>query len=239
MSSCIKIGVALLIGISLTVTANSCKKIADLAKPDLAIPDIVNPVNFNNGFTNGIITLDNQRHEILKGPYRNGTSVTCNTFFNATINFVGNVFLKNEFYSVTRNEFSSELNRNANVTYVWNTLNFPYKICFDSLRIGEKITVYKVITNSSLNQGTYSGNSGSRTATKLIRVKDGKIEEQKSSQPTLVVPPQQFRVIKTTFLYEGPGDFIHIITIDENNKIDEDNEGNNSQSDTTKGLVVR
>lgn len=224
--------------LSLIVVLSRCKQVKDLIKPDLSIPKIVNPVNFNNGFTSGIITLDNQLREVVKGPYFNGTTYSCNTFFNVPISFTGNIFLQNEFYSITRKEFVSQLNRDANVTYVWNTFNFPYQICFDSLKVGEEITVYKVITNTGLNEGNYSGN-GSKTLTKLIRVKDGKIEEQKSSQPTLIVPAQQFRVIKSTFNYKGPGDFIHTVIIDENNKIDEENEGNNSQSDTTKGLIVR
>ncbi len=208
-------------------------------KPDLSVPDTVNPAIFHNGISYGILTLDNKFFEVLKGPYFDGISSTCRIYYNVQLVFTGNLYLKNEFYSVTRYEFEPTLGRNAQVTYVWNTLNFPYQICLDSLRVGEKVTVYKVITNSSVSEGSYDGNSGSRSATKLIRVKDGKIVEQLNETPTVVVPPKEYRIIKSTFNYEGAGDFIHIIEVDANNKIDEENEGNNTQADTTKGLIVR
>lgn len=216
-----------------------CGTTPDNDKPDLSIPDAVNPLYFNNGFTSGVLTLDTRYFEVLKGAYLVNGVYTCNTYINVQLMFTGNIFLKNEFYSVTRAQFEPLLGRVAQVTYVWNTQNFPYQICLGELNKGEVITMYKVITNSTNSNGSYGGNSGSLTATKLIRVKDGKIEEQTKSEPTVVVPPQQFRVIKNTFAYEGPGDFIHKVTIDENNKIDEENEGNNNKSDSSKGLVVK
>jgi hypothetical protein len=137
----------------------------------------------------------------------------------------------NEFYSVQR--FDSELG--SFINFYWNNETPPP---FDSLaqnpaylplQEGENYSVYRVIMNKGWGNGNTTDYAGaSKTMFRqIVQVSDGQIIDDEVEVETDVIPPGQYKVIKSDYTFYGEGSYQLIVIVDSDDDIKERDEDNN------------
>jgi hypothetical protein len=203
-----------------------CKKCEE--KPDLQVPEFINPIQLN-----GYIQLYISTRTTISTDVSNGVMFYNTTNPGTVFQINGNITVRNRFFKTTM--YSPTINQE--VDYLWNADIAPYFVQENlQLDSGSIITVYRVLANF----GEGDAQPSTTTSSIVLSVNNGVpsvISQDSHQSPSL--KSKQYTIITEQIVYKGEGLYMLGYIADSNNDVGEDDEDNNSNNSGAANIDVR